>query len=269
MTLTQAHLDNMVDNSIDSEANRYCDIIPYKSTVVQVSGDSDKEKYINANYIYTTFPYRSSNYYIATQGPLNQTFDNFWKMIWEHESRVIIMLCKLKEVNRPKCDQYWPIGKQKYGQITVENLGEKNGKDKEITIRMFKLTKEGQNNELQVEQIHWEGWPDHGVPENTQALQELAVKAAQDFQNNLKPTLHCSAGVGRTGTLLSCTFSYIELKKIYENIKNDAQIHKEQKQEEFLKQQLNMFDIVRKLREQRTLMVQTKEQFKMVQGYFM
>ncbi|XP_073725516.1 receptor-type tyrosine-protein phosphatase beta [Misgurnus anguillicaudatus] len=185
--------------------NRYNNILPYDSTRVRLSclDDDPTSDYINANYI------QGNNFkwdYIATQGPLPGTKDDFWRMVWEQNAHSIVMVTQCVERGMVKCDRYWPPDNEPlcYGDIVVQMISEKIFP--EWTVRDFKISHEGQLRYPRgVRQFHYTIWPDHGVPETTQSLVQF-VRTVRDFINRTTragvSVVHCSAGVGRTGTFI-------------------------------------------------------------------
>ncbi|XP_073328917.1 receptor-type tyrosine-protein phosphatase beta-like isoform X2 [Pagrus major] len=185
--------------------NRYNNILPYDSTRVKLSyvDDDPCSDYINASYI------PGNNFrreYVATQGPLPGTKDDFWKMVWEQNVHNIVMVTQCVEKGRVKCDHYWPFDHDPlyYGDLIVRMLSE--SVLPEWTIREFNICSEEQLSFTRlVRQFHYTVWPDHGVPETTQSLIQF-VRTVRDYVNRSPgsgPTVvHCSAGVGRTGTFI-------------------------------------------------------------------
>ncbi|XP_076119767.1 receptor-type tyrosine-protein phosphatase beta [Alosa pseudoharengus] len=186
--------------------NRYNNILPYDSTRVKLSyvDDDPCSDYINASYI------PGNNFrreYIATQGPLPGTKDDFWKMVWEHNVHNVVMVTQCVEKGRVKCDHYWPFDQDAlyYGDLIIQMLSE--SVLPEWTIREFKICSEDQLNFTRVvRQFHYTVWPDHGVPETTQSLIQF-VRTVRDYINRTPGSgatvVHCSAGVGRTGTFIA------------------------------------------------------------------
>uniref|UniRef100_A0A3Q0RGW8 protein-tyrosine-phosphatase n=1 Tax=Amphilophus citrinellus TaxID=61819 RepID=A0A3Q0RGW8_AMPCI len=186
--------------------NRYNNILPYDSTRVKLSylEDDPCSDYINASYI------PGNNYrreYIATQGPLPGTKDDFWRMVWEHGVYNIVMVTQCVEKGRVKCDQYWPADREPlyYGDLVIQMLSE--SVLPEWTIREFKITSESSRSYPRVlRHFHYTVWPDHGVPESTQSLIQF-VRTVRDYVDRSPSTgatvVHCSAGVGRTGTFVA------------------------------------------------------------------
>uniref|UniRef100_A0A3B4T6M6 protein-tyrosine-phosphatase n=1 Tax=Seriola dumerili TaxID=41447 RepID=A0A3B4T6M6_SERDU len=185
--------------------NRYNNILPYDSTRVKLSyvDDDPCSDYINASYI------PGNNFrreYIATQGPLPGTKDDFWKMVWEQNVHNVVMVTQCVEKGRVKCDHYWPFDQDPlyYGDLIVQMLSE--SVLPEWTIREFNICSEEQLSFTRlVRQFHYTVWPDHGVPETTHSLIQF-VRTVRDYVNRTPgsgPTVvHCSAGVGRTGTFI-------------------------------------------------------------------
>uniref|UniRef100_A0A803YNZ0 protein-tyrosine-phosphatase n=1 Tax=Meleagris gallopavo TaxID=9103 RepID=A0A803YNZ0_MELGA len=186
--------------------NRYNNILPYDTSRVKLSNVDDDpcSDYINASYI------PGNNFrreYIATQGPLPGTKDEFWKMAWEQNVHNIVMVTQCVEKGRVKCDHYWPLDQDSlyYGDLIVEMLSE--SVLPEWTIREFKICSEEQLDSTKlIRHFHYTVWPDHGVPETTQSLIQF-VRTVRDYINRTPDTgptvVHCSAGVGRTGTFIA------------------------------------------------------------------
>ncbi|XP_037551667.1 receptor-type tyrosine-protein phosphatase beta, partial [Nematolebias whitei] len=186
--------------------NRYNNILPYDSTRVKLSylEDDPCSDYINASYI------PGNNYrreYIAAQGPLPGTKDDFWRMVWEHGVHNVVMVTQCVEKGRVKCDQYWPADKEPlyYGDLVLQMLSE--SVLPEWTIREFRITSERSCSYPRVlRHFHYTVWPDHGVPESTQSLIQF-VRTVRDYVDRSPSTgatvVHCSAGVGRTGTFIA------------------------------------------------------------------
>lgn len=186
--------------------NRYNNILPYDAARVKLSNVDDDpcSDYINASYI------PGNNFrreYIATQGPLPGTKDDFWKMAWEQNVHNIVMVTQCVEKGRVKCDHYWPADQDSlyYGDLILQMLSE--SVLPEWTIREFKICSEEQlDTHRLIRQFHYTVWPDHGVPETTQSLIQF-VRTVRDYINRTPgagPTVvHCSAGVGRTGTFIA------------------------------------------------------------------
>ncbi|XP_047431012.1 receptor-type tyrosine-protein phosphatase beta [Mugil cephalus] len=186
--------------------NRYNNILPYDSTRVKLSylEDDPCSDYINASYV------PGNNFrreYIATQGPLPGTKDDFWRMVWEHGVHNVVMVTQCVEKGRVKCDQYWPPDREPlyYGDLVLQMMSE--SVLPEWTIREFRITSESSRSYPRVlRHFHYTVWPDHGVPESSQSLIQF-VRTVRDYVDRSPSTgatvVHCSAGVGRTGTFIA------------------------------------------------------------------
>ncbi|XP_052567033.1 tyrosine-protein phosphatase non-receptor type 61F isoform X1 [Culex pipiens pallens] len=195
--------------------NRYRDVSPYDhSRIVLKRGDTD---YINANLVKMD---RADRKYILCQGPLPLTVGHFWLMVWEYNSRAILMLNKLIEKKQIKCHQYWP---EKTGeqhrlelpevQLAVEYVNCVEYKN--FCERTFRLTDLESSKTREVVQFHYTTWPDFGIPSSPvaflQFLKEVRESGALDPDVG-PPIIHCSAGIGRSGTfcLVDCCLVLID-----------------------------------------------------------
>ncbi|XP_012261958.2 receptor-type tyrosine-protein phosphatase delta-like [Athalia rosae] len=181
--------------------NRYKNLTAYDENrvVLDKLPDDPYSDYINASYIQG---FQNQRAYIATQGPKPNTVIDFWRMIWQEEVRVICMLANIIENGRIKCEQYWPeIGKKlKYGEVSVSNTNHEVFAD--YTFRTFQISLAG--DKRKVMHLHYTGWPDHGVPTYSQSLVAYLKKLRATRVGNGPVVVHCSAGVGRTGTIILC-----------------------------------------------------------------
>ncbi|KAM8983730.1 receptor-type tyrosine-protein phosphatase U-like isoform 2-T2 [Ara ararauna] len=217
--------------------NRYKSIIPYDHCRVVLQPSDTGNGYINASYVDS---YRSPHFFIAAQGPLPGTVLDFWQMVWQEKTSVIVMLTGLVEQNKTKCEQYWPEQEQVYGDFTVtlNNTRTTTG----LVTRIFSLQKAGCAFPRVVEQFHYLLWPDHGVPRNSAqllCLVDLVNKRALEAPAG-PVVVHCSAGIGRTGTFIALDF-LLKMGRAEGKV--------------------DVFHCVQRLREQRISMVQTKEQY--------
>ncbi|XP_015925582.1 tyrosine-protein phosphatase non-receptor type 1 [Parasteatoda tepidariorum] len=200
--------------------NRYRDVNPFDHSRVRLQRNGID--YINASLVNVESAERS---YILTQGPLPLTIGHFWLMIWEQGSKGILMLNRVIEKNAVKCHQYWPVGQENGGsdslvlndvnlQITI--LSEKDLPH--YSIRKFSLTDLESSQSREVIQFHYTTWPDFGVPESPAAFLSFlfAVRDSGVLNNNVgPPVVHCSAGIGRSGTfcLVDSCLVLIEKKR--------------------------------------------------------
>ncbi|XP_078533352.1 receptor-type tyrosine-protein phosphatase mu-like [Lissotriton helveticus] len=215
--------------------NRYKNIIPYDHSRVVLQSRSQGDDYINANYI---DGYKSPKYFIACQGPSPETVEDFWQMVWQEKSSLIVMLTGLVEQNKVKCEQYWPEQSDTYGHFRV-TLWSTDMSTSHVT-RTFSLQK-GNAPEKTVQQLHYIHWPDHGVPSRPTGLLRLVEQMNALKSPDSGPVIvHCSAGIGRTGTFIALD---ILLKM--------AQAE----------QKVDVFQCTRMMREKRVNMVQTRDQY--------
>ncbi|CAH3116195.1 unnamed protein product [Pocillopora meandrina] len=180
--------------------NRYGNIVSYDHSRVlleEIEGDKNSS-YINASYIPTYD--EVTMIYIATQGPTSTTIADFWRMVWQENSFTIVMLTNLVELGKGKCDQYWPDDTSKFGAITVTLHKTETFAD--YVIRSLIVTKDSEKRTVQ--QFHYVTWPDKGVPQHSTALLGFRQKIHARHQATGGPlVVHCSAGVGRTGTYIA------------------------------------------------------------------
>ncbi|XP_052807926.1 receptor-type tyrosine-protein phosphatase eta-like [Mya arenaria] len=223
--------------------NRYTHSFPYDHSRVKLrpSDNVGGSDYINANYIPG---YTSPSEYIATQGPIQATFDDFWRMVWEQNVDIIVMLTKLVENGRIKCDKYWPdVNKPKYyGDLLVSVASESNLSD--YILRIFEIKLNGERRS--VRQFAYLKWPDMGCPEFPEMLLEFleAVKVHNKRQHHTRDkgpmVVHCSAGVGRTGT-------FIVVDHLMQHIRHHDDV--------------DVYKLVLDMNNHRCNMVQTEDQF--------
>eukprot|EP00075_Anas_platyrhynchos_P018350 XP_027307603.1 tyrosine-protein phosphatase non-receptor type 3 isoform X2 [Anas platyrhynchos] len=223
------------------DKNRYKDVLPYDATRIILQGDED---YINANYVNMEIPSVGIvNRYIATQGPLPHTCAHFWQVVWDHKLSLIIMLTTLTERGRTKCHQYWPDPPDvmEYGSFRVKCHSE----DCTIAyvIREMVVTNVETEQQHNVTHLQYVAWPDHGVPDDSMDFLEFVTCMRPKRVENEPVLVHCSAGIGRTGVLVTMETAMCLIER---------------------NQPVYPLDIVRKMRDQRAMMVQTSSQYKFV-----
>ncbi|KAJ8271455.1 hypothetical protein COCON_G00103140 [Conger conger] len=218
--------------------NRYNNVLPYDSSRVKLSaGGSAYDDYINANYMPG---YNLRKEFIAAQGPLPSTVNDFWRMIWEKNVHTLVMLTRCNEQGRVKCEKYWPSGTGHYNNITVTTTSEIPLED--WTIRDFSVKNVKTAETRTVSHFHFTAWPDHGVPETTELLinfRHLVREHMDQYSRHFPTVVHCSAGVGRTGT-------FIAIDRLIFQIERDSVV--------------DVYGVVHDLRMHRPLMVQTEDQ---------
>ncbi|XP_048257512.1 receptor-type tyrosine-protein phosphatase alpha-like [Haliotis rufescens] len=214
--------------------NRFLALYAYdESRVVLAEG----EDYINANYI---MGYDDTPKYIATQGPKPGTVTDFWRMVWQEDVTQIVILTRLMEMNKKKCERYWP-GRAKteiYGACKVTNKTVTARSD--YTVSTFLVQNSGI--ERTVTHYHFTSWPDHGVP-SAPALVNFWRLVKQGDMDRGPMVVHCSAGVGRTGAFLALDYLIDEAESNH---------------------RVNVFMCVSKMRQNRMNMVQTVSQYEFV-----
>lgn len=217
--------------------NRFANILPYDHSRVKLSSVDDEEgsDYINANYLPG---FNSRREYIVTQGPLCSTRDDFWRMISEQNVHSIVMLTKCYEKSREKCDHYWPESGEPifYGDVQVAKLHETITPD--WTITEFKITVGTKSWNLR--HYHFTSWPDFGVPNSPQVLVNFVQTVRQNLANEGPIVVHCSAGVGRSGT-------FIAVDHCMQHIQVNSSV--------------DILGVVYEMRLHRVLMVQTEQQY--------
>uniref|UniRef100_A0A8C7ZPL7 Receptor-type tyrosine-protein phosphatase epsilon n=1 Tax=Oryzias sinensis TaxID=183150 RepID=A0A8C7ZPL7_9TELE len=220
--------------------NRVLQIIPYDFNRVILSMRRGQEftDYINASFI---DGYRQKDYFIATQGPLSHTVEDFWRMVWEWKCHSIVMLTELQEREQDKCFQYWPTDDSvTYGNYIVELKGDTLCET--FSLRDLVLTFVPEKQTRTIRHFHFHGWPEVGIPAEGKGMIDIiaSVQKQQQQSGNHPIVVHCSAGAGRTGT-------FIALSNILERVKAEGL--------------MDVFQTVKSLRMQRPHMVQTVEQY--------
>ncbi|KAM9751563.1 receptor-type tyrosine-protein phosphatase V-like [Menidia menidia] len=188
----------------NKEKNRYQFVLPYDHCRVRLSvvNNNPYSDYINANFVPGGGSERD---FICTQGPLPNTTADFWRMVWEQNVRIIVMVTALKHKSTVLCDKYWPLeqGTVYHGPFQVTTVARKQGPDYFITT--INLRQWDSPNDRMITHYHYPSWPDQGVP-NTSSLSAFIEHIRQhlDAIPHLGPSVvHCSAGVGRSGTFVT------------------------------------------------------------------
>ncbi|XP_033992398.1 receptor-type tyrosine-protein phosphatase delta-like isoform X22 [Trematomus bernacchii] len=240
---TKAHTSRFISANLPCNKfkNRLVNIMPYESTRVclQPIRGVEGSDYINASFI---DGYRQQKAYIATQGPLAETTEDFWRSLWEHNSTIVVMLTKLREMGREKCHQYWPAERSaRYQYFVVDPMAEYNMP--QYILREFKVTDARDGQSRTVRQFQFTDWPEQGVPKSGEGFIDFigqVHKTKEQFGQDGPISVHCSAGVGRTGVFI--TLSIVLERMRYEGV-------------------VDIFQTVKMLRTQRPAMVQTEDQY--------
>lgn len=220
--------------------NRYPDIKCYDQTRVrlaQMDGICGSD-YINANFV---LGYKERKKFICAQGPMENTVCDYWRMIWEQHLELILMLTNLEEYSKTKCAKYWPDkGETKnFGDITVEHVRERAYSD--YVVRELKMTRLGERDARTIIQYHFLVWKDFMAPEHPHAILRFIKRVNEAYSLEKGPILvHCSAGVGRTGTLVA-------LDSLLQQLAEEGQV--------------SIFNTVCDLRHQRNFLVQSLKQY--------
>lgn len=252
--------------------NRDNNILPYNFNFATSNGEPLKEdsNYINASYISGPFVNcGDQNMFIATQAPLPDTIFSFWSTIKVNQIPLVIMLSNVTEAGRTKSEIYWPVEENQ--EMVVTN-GEENisivlaelqkDEDKKFIRRKFVV-----DNASLVEQIQILNWPDHSEPNNLEKFDSIKflidiVEKYINLPERLPIIVHCSAGVGRTGTFIAL-FNIIRCLKKMKELRDAGAV------KEDIVPFFNVFNVVRKLREQRISMVSDKCQYKFIYRYIL
>ncbi|XP_055956406.1 receptor-type tyrosine-protein phosphatase mu-like [Patella vulgata] len=227
-------------NVVNKPKNRYKNICAFDHSRVKldVENDDPNSDYINACYI--TGYGDIANKYIASQGPVDVIVKDFLRLLWVSETGQIVMLTNLVEMGNKKCFKYWPnSGKQmKFGQISMTLINEDIFSH--FTVRTFKITKDECGSRT-IKQYHYTSWPDKGVPIDTASLVEFRNKVIKATSPQPGPmVVHCSAGIGRTGTFIALDYSIDKARA---------------------EGSVDIYECVKQLRYERVNMVQTSEQY--------
>jgi protein tyrosine phosphatase len=219
--------------------NRYKDILPFEFNAININIGKEENHYINASGINAY----QKNYFIATQGPKPATIKDFWTMIDEQGCQMIVMLCQLEENKKKKCENYW-------NTEFVQDIDECD--ETKWIFRRMKHKVPNSNEDRTITQIHFTEWKDKDVPEEEfdkfiDAF-ECIDRGRKNKNNQDTPVVvHCSAGVGRTGTFISMYYLYKEILRQIKQNKNEIKF--------------SIFNLVRKLKEMRAYLVQTEDQY--------
>ncbi|XP_021365280.1 tyrosine-protein phosphatase 10D-like isoform X2 [Mizuhopecten yessoensis] len=237
--LTERYPTDIATLPINTPKNRYNNILPYDRSRVKLCGGGND--YINANYIPG---FKFEREYIACQGPLPGTIEDFWQMVWEQDVPLIVMLTRCKEGNTVKCEQYWPENlheSETYGAVEVTRTAvEPND---EYVYSEFTIA--SADHEKTIKHFHFLEWPDFGAEVDCNVFLDFLFKVKGEIHDDLigPIVVHCSAGVGRTGT-------YLAIEYLTEFVRTHN-----------LSNEFDIFQYVLKLRQHRNCMVQAKEQY--------
>ncbi|XP_074610552.1 tyrosine-protein phosphatase non-receptor type 13-like [Acropora palmata] len=222
----------------NKDKNRFRNVLPFEKTRVKLNRKGSND-YINASHI--KVPVDDDIYhYIATQGPLPNTTHDFWQMVWEQEVVVIAMITQEQEAGKVKCHRYWPEEQPLVFERSFSVSLQRKEDFGSFIEREFEISNMQSGDTKTVFHINFITWPDHGVPKSAVELVEF-VRFLRLLAEGPGPVVvHCSAGIGRTGTLITIDAALGLMER-------DLLV--------------DVNKIVRNLREQRQGMIQTKDQY--------
>ncbi|XP_018410149.1 PREDICTED: tyrosine-protein phosphatase non-receptor type 9 isoform X1 [Nanorana parkeri] len=239
---------------VNRDRNRYGDVPCLDQTRVKLKRANwhDRSDYINASFM---DGYLQKNTYIGTQGPMENTFQDFWQMVWEQNVLVIVMTTRVEEGGHRKCGQYWPLSpgsEASFGAVIVSNTATDNHQHYRKTTLELRI-RQGRERR-QISHMQFLSWPDFGVPSSAAALinfRDAVKKEQRGFVNEIGNqwrgpsggppiVVHCSAGIGRTGTFCTLDICLSQIEDVGS---------------------LNIQQTVRRMRKQRALSIQTPEQY--------
>ncbi|XP_065339400.1 tyrosine-protein phosphatase non-receptor type 1 isoform X1 [Cloeon dipterum] len=232
--------------------NRYRDVNPYDHSRVVLRKDTSgpnkkRSDYINASFVRMPNAQRK---YILAQGPLPHTTDHFWLMIWEQECKAVVMLNRVVEKNQIKCHQYWPTGYDGNNETVFSDVNLKVVLVSETpmdyyTTRILRLTDVDSGESRDVHHFHYTTWPDFGVPQSPMAFLHflMVVRQSGALDENVgPPVVHCSAGIGRSGTFCLVDLCLLMMEQG--------------------KKHVNVREVLMEMRKHRMGLIQTSEQLR-------
>uniref|UniRef100_A0A2S2QLP1 protein-tyrosine-phosphatase n=1 Tax=Sipha flava TaxID=143950 RepID=A0A2S2QLP1_9HEMI len=195
--------------------NRYQDVSPYDDTRIILKRGN--VSYINANLVQIC---NCERQYILTQGPLENTTSHFWVMVWEQNTKAIVMLNKVIEKKKLKCHQYWPKKRKDNDKfiwndvsLSVEFISKINHGFYAQSVLKLNDLHSGESREIY--HFHYTDWPDFGVPKTPtpflRFLRDVRRSGALDPSHG-PSIIHCSAGIGRSGTFCLIDICLIKVK---------------------------------------------------------
>ncbi|CAL2042181.1 hypothetical protein CAEBREN_23563 [Caenorhabditis brenneri] len=240
------YVSTLSGNALNVARNRYRDILPYdKNRVVIRKEEGNYYGYLNASHIDVP---GGKTKFIAAQAPLPVTLEEWWSMIDDEGVTVIVMACKLMEGQKSKCERYWPEvvdQPEMFGEYDVNVEKEQKFDDEDYLLRTMTMECLRTGETRRLYQLHYQEWPDHGCPTGVKQLlnmMDVMDKLKEQYSKDKPILVHCSAGVGRTGTIIA-------LNHIREQMRAGTL------------ENIDIFELVKELRRQRMCMVQTQDQY--------
>lgn len=241
--LSPQYPSDVARHPANSKKNRFTNIHPFDKSRVPLSviGDDEQTSYINASFVKGCNAERE---YIAAQGPNALTVNDFWRMIWEHDVKIIIMLTQLVEGNKKKCERYWPEDNKEHSYGSVQVRKESSAERSDFILTDLKIKSDDSSKWRNVRHVFFTAWKDHGTPESPDTLIRF-VRTCQGMfgpRGGAQPPIlvHCTAGVGRTGTFIALDMCLQKLE-----VEDD----------------IDIFHLIMDLRENRRCMVQNEKQY--------
>lgn len=241
--LSAQYPSDVARHPANSKKNRFTNIHPFDKSRVPLSvvGDDEQSSYINASFVKGC---NADREYIAAQGPNALTVNDFWRMIWEHDVKIIIMLTQFVEGNKKKCEKYWPDDNKEHSYGSVQVRKDSAAEREDFILTEFRIKSDDSSKWRSLRHVFFTAWKDHGTPEKPDTLIQFVRTCQEMFRprgGSQPPILvHCSAGVGRTGT-------FIALDMCLQKLEVDDEI--------------DIFHLVLDLRECRRCMVQNEKQY--------
>lgn len=242
------HQPNM-QSTPHNNLNRYPDITANRSNMAKISSKSSQ--YINANCMTI-----GQGMVIATQAPLPKTFVHFWSMLWYYRTDLIIMLTKLIEGKKIKAHAYYPTKLNeiaRFNNMTVKLISIDHSPQQSSITREFEVFNTDENDGYVVTHIQYTEWPDFGAPADTEhdVIKTIVDTTLTNIIGGSIPIVHCSAGVGRTGVLLTIINYIMENGKYFNRNTMST----------------NVDTTIANLRKQRNRMVQSTDQYNYILNF--
>ena len=191
--------------------DRYMNVLPYEHSRVRLVGG--RNDYINACHVRSDAKDAADFSYIATQGPLEETAGDFWAMVWQQDVTAVVMLCDLVEDMMPKCAKYFPFRQEESfaaGALEVTALLVESFCPG-VEHRVLEISETATGRKRKIDHFRYSDWPDHGIPDHHGSILEMS-RLVRRYHPSSQVVVHCSAGIGRTGTFCMIDIALRRLK---------------------------------------------------------